>query len=206
MKSLMNKICCVFLLILVGGCASYNPHQIKLLAVGKTGVVEAKSDKENSNVKILVSVLSKDEEKYYFDRNIFAAGYRTAQLTIINSSDECIIIKNEDVILQIANSEQIAKILHTSTGGRVAAYGVGGLVFFPLFVPAVVDGVKSSDANKKINADFNERCGEYCVIPAHSIQNHILFINKMNSNQSFDVLIRNYPQYQLLEKFHVSLL
>ena len=68
-------------------------------------------------------------------------------------------------------AEEVAKACHTSTAGRATAYGVAALVLWPFAIPAIVDGVKSHEANKELDKDFNEKNIEQMVINPHTTHN-----------------------------------
>jgi hypothetical protein len=66
-----------------------------------------------------------------------------------------------------------------------------GLLFLPItfFIPAVVDGVKSSQANSSLDKDFLAKGAKDMTIPPHSQLNTILFIAKENYQECFTVTL-----------------
>ena len=57
----------------------------------------------------------------------------------------------EGLSVPVCSPEEVADKCHTSTAGRATAYGVGALFLWPLAVPAIVDGVRSHEANVKLD-------------------------------------------------------
>jgi hypothetical protein len=123
------------------------------------------------------------EVQTYFDRNIYAKGYYTVQFTVENNSDYTLTLQNENISLPTASPDMIAALLHTSTGGRSAAYGAAGFILFaPLLIPAVVDGIKSSEANGLVDADIHDRAAAYRNIAPRQSREHIVFVNRHSFN------------------------
>jgi hypothetical protein len=99
------------------------------------------------------------------------------------------VLKNSHIEAVVANAEQVAQLVHTSTAGRATAWGLGALVFLPLAIPAVVDGVKSSEANQILDADFSAKCAQECPIPPRAIKNHVIFIHNHSFQSSFELTL-----------------
>jgi len=55
-------------------------------------------------------------------------------------------------------------------------YGVAALFLWPLAIPAVVDGVKSSKANTRMDTDFVAKGLQDTVIPPYNTINGIIFV------------------------------
>ena len=76
-----------------------------------------------------------------------------------------------------ASPEEVARTVHTSTLGRILGYGIPGLVIvWPLIIPAVVDGIKSSEANEALDMDFYTKTASDRMIAPHSNFNRLVFV------------------------------
>ncbi len=171
-----------FVLISFYGCASYKPTPLPNLQP------EFATYSENiENVTLAAKALSKEESKKYFDRDIIGKGYQPVLMTIINDSNRHILFSPEGVSLPVISSQEVAEKVHTSTAGRATAYGVGALFLWPLVIPAIVDGVKSSQANTQLDRDFSEKNIEQMVINPYSTHNGVIFFSNKEYQESFTV-------------------
>lgn len=91
----------------------------------------------------------------------------------------------------VSSSDEVAAKVHTSTGGRIAAWGIGGLIFFPLLVPAVVDGFGSAKANNALDADYEAKALKEQTIQPHSSFNGVVFIPKQYADQKIQMFLVN---------------
>jgi hypothetical protein len=123
----------------------------------------------------------------YLDRNVIAKGYQPIQLTFQNNTDKRYVFATEGVSLPCVDPEFVAKTVHTNTAGRVTGYAVGGLFFTPLFIPAVVDGIRSSDANKALDEDFYSKVKQHFVIQPNAYNKTLIFVPKSQMAPVFDV-------------------
>ena len=171
-----------FVLISFYGCASYKPTPLPNLQP------EFATYSENiENITLAAKALSKEESKKYFDRDIIGKGYQPVLMTIINDSNRHILFSPEGVSLPVISPQEVAEKSHTSTAGRVTAYGVGALFLWPLVIPAIVDGVKSSQANTQLDRDFSEKNIEQMVINPYSTHTGVIFLSNKEYQESFTV-------------------
>ncbi|MEM8727413.1 MAG: hypothetical protein AAGE99_01675 [Chlamydiota bacterium] len=167
---------------LLTGCASYRVSPLSALDPNCV-----KSYPEIQGMEIGCKAYSIDDCFAYLDRNVIAKGYQPIQLTFKNDSDKRYLFSTENINLPCTDPEQVAHAVHTSTVGRVAAYGVGGLLAWPLFIPAVVDGIRSSNANTALDADFDQKGRTSFPIFPHSFQKTLIFIPKTHYSPVFDI-------------------
>lgn len=173
-------------LILLTGCASYNASTLSMLPVES-------SIPSTQNSHVLVSWKAFDHAacKTYLGRDVISEGYIPVQLTIRNNSSDPMYLSPSNFSSPVASSSEVANKVHTSTGGRVAAWGIGGLIFFPLLIPAVVDGFGSSKANTALDADYQAKALKEQVIQAHSNFNGVVFIPKSYQDQKIQMYLVN---------------
>lgn len=173
-------------LILLAGCASYEASTLSLLSSDA-----AISSPKNDNVLISWKAFDKQDCEKYLDRNVIAEGYIPVQLTIRNNSTDPMYLNPSNFNVPLSSPNEVADKVHTSTGGRVAAWGVGGLVFFPLFIPAVVDGFKSANANTALDADYTAKALKEQTIQPHSVFNGVVFIPKEHASETIEMFLVN---------------
>lgn len=126
----------------------------------------------------------------YLGRNILATGYQPVQIIIKNTSDKNIIFSPNQISLPCEKIEQITGKVHSSTVGRTVGYGAASLFVSRLFViPAIVDGVKSSNANKTLDADyFNKTAREQTLTP-NSKLNGLIFVPSDSYAHDFSITL-----------------
>jgi len=67
--------------------------------------------------------------------------------------------------------------VHTSTIKRTGRYGLPGLFFWPLLVPAIVDGLGSEKANEKLDADFVQKSLHVQIVRPYSLVNGLILVS-----------------------------
>ena len=180
------------------GCASYKPAPLTSLQPEFAPYSET-----IENVTLACKPLSREECKRFFDRDIIDKGYQPVQMTIVNDSSRYILFSTQGISLPVCSPQEVAEKCHTSTAGRASAYGVAGIFIWPLLVPAVVDGVGSSQANTKLDRDFNEKNMEQMVINPYATHNGIVFFSKSEYQDSFFVRLVDKETTQKFE-YHVK--
>ena len=172
--------------ILLTGCASYEAASLSMLSSEN-----AIFSKQEPNVLVSWKAYDKEDCEKYLDRNVLSKGFIPLQLTIRNNTGDPMHLSPNNFSIPISSPGEVANKVHTSTGGRVAAWGVGGLVFFPLLVPAIVDGFKSAEANEALDADYMAKAMKEQAIEPHSTFNGVVFIPKEYENQRIELHLVN---------------
>jgi len=157
--------------IFLSGCASYNASSLNTLTSEAVF-----SSVEKQDLIVVAKTFDPSDCKRYLDRNVIAEGYQPVQLYIENNSDKDYIFSLNRISLPFVRSEEVAKKVHTSTVGRAVGYGVGALFLWPFAIPAIVDGIKSSEANQALDNDFSTKAASDQVISSHSYFNKLLFV------------------------------
>ncbi len=170
-----------FSVVLLSGCASYNAAPLNSLS---SQMIQSSSSAEKNDIVIAAKAFSKGDCKRYLDRDVIAKGYQPIQLYIQNNSDKNYSFSLSRISLSCARPEEVAEKVHTSTAGRAAGYGAAAFFTCGLFaIPAVVDGVKSSQANEALDNDFSSKTAMDQTIQPHSHFNKIIFV-PVNEYQS----------------------
>jgi hypothetical protein len=172
-------------LIFLSGCASYHAASLNTLA---SDVVNSTS-RGQGDIVVVAKAFNKGDCKRYLDRDVIAEGYQPIQLYIENNGDKNYIFSLSRVSLPCAGPEEVAEKVHTSTVGRATGYGVGALFLWPLAIPAIVDGVKSSQANDALDIDFSSKTARDQIIQPHSYFNKLLFVPTNEYQPSFKLTL-----------------
>jgi len=169
---------CVSLLGLAG-CASYQARPLKSL------INQSSSESKEQSVSFVSHTFTKSDCKRYLDRDVIAKGYQPIQLTITNNSNRHLRLAMDSFSMPIVFPEEVAEKVHTSTIKRATSYGIGALFIPILVIPAVVDGVGSSQANQKLDIDFDQKSMRDTVINPHSTINGLIFTPVEGFNPAF---------------------
>ena len=130
----------------------------------------------NEGISVVSKTFTRSDCDRFLDRDVLAEGYQPIQVYIQNDSDKNYVFSLNRITLPIARPEEVAEKVHTSTAGRAAGYGAGALILWPLAIPAIVDGVKSANANEALDNDFAAKAARDQVIFPHSRFNAIIFV------------------------------
>jgi len=174
----------LYLLLLVttfgSGCANYKATTLPILQPEFAPYSE-----DHNNVTVTCKAFSAYECKRYLGRDVLAKGYQPVQICIQNETKAYLLVSPQSLNVPLAPPEDVARYVHTSTVGRALIYGVPGLIIWPLLVPAVADGVGSSQANQKLDADYSSKGVTETVIQPYTTLNRIVFVPKSEFNGAF---------------------
>ena len=184
----MRQVVCQTFAVLLGAlivsCASYRPDSLARLDAGFAPYAE-----EIDQVTVAAKKLTTAESKKYLDRDVIVKGYQPVQLSIDNRSAVTILFSPDRVSVPCAKPEDVARRVHTSTVGRVFAWGVPGLILWPFLIPAIIDGIGSSNANKDLDTDFAAKSLGQMAIEPKSFHEGLLFIPTEAFVSSFRVTL-----------------
>jgi hypothetical protein len=134
------------------------------------------STPQTEGISIVSQTFTRGDCKRFFDRDVIAKGYQPVQISIQNDTKNSYLFALNRISLPIARAEEVAEKVHTSTVGRATGYGVGALFLWPLAIPAIVDGIKSANANEALDRDFLAKTARDQVIFPHSRLNAVIFV------------------------------
>ncbi|QVL57226.1 MAG: hypothetical protein KFB93_07540 [Simkaniaceae bacterium] len=178
----INLLLIISTIALFTGCASYQANSLSALDPECV-----RSYSEVNGMEIGCKAYTVEDCYTYLDRNVIAKGYQPVQLTFQNKTSKRYVFSTRDISLPCASPEEVARTVHTSTAGRVTGYSVGGLFIWPLFIPAVVDGIKSSNANTSLDKDFDEKAKDHFVLAPNSFSKTLIFVPKAHFSPVFDI-------------------
>ena len=185
MKKNLPLISIVLSVLLCSSCASYRASTLSLLPAETL----LQSQTLDVGLSVVAKAFNKKDCKRYLDRDVLAEGYQPIQLYIKNNSNKPYLFTINRINLPLADAEDVAEKVYTSTAGRVAGYGAGALLIWPLIIPAIIDGVKSYQANKSLNKDFLSKAAEDKTIEAYSQMNSIVFVPIKNYAKTFSITL-----------------
>ncbi len=181
-----NKKYLLGALVLLTGCANYSASTLATLPV-ETAIQSSKSP------QVLVSwkTFDKIDCKRYLGRDVISEGYMPLQLTIRNNTSDPLYFSPENFNVPLASVNEVASKAHTSTAGRVVGWSVGALFIFPLVIPAIYDGIKSSEANDSLDADYEAKAMREHTIQPQSVFNGVVFVPQKYFYQNIEMFLVN---------------
>ncbi len=182
---LIKLISLLLLTSFLASCASYRSLPLESMSSRTYDVSQAL---DSSQLVVVAKKLSVAESKKYLDRDVIKKGYSPVQLYIDNPTNHSYLFSLSRISLPVAKPEAVASLVHTSTVGRVVGYGTAAFLvpflFLPFGVCAIVDGIKSSDANKELDRDFQEKSAKNEIVQRYDSFNRILFIRSSDYTSS----------------------
>lgn len=173
-------------LVLLTGCASYSASTLATLPADT--VLESP---KASDVLVSWKKFDRIDCKRYLGRDVIAEGYMPIQITIRNNSQDSLYFSPQNFNIPLAAANEVASKAHTNTAGRVIGWGIGSLFLFPLVIPAVYDGLKSSAANDSLDADYEAKALREHTIHPHSVFNGVVFVPHKYSYQTIEMFLVN---------------
>lgn len=159
-------------MLLFSGCASYKASPLNTLSPDRVYSLET----ESKDIFVSAKAFSKADCKKYLDRDVIKRGYQPIQIYIQNNSEKNYLFSLNRVSVSCARSEEVAEKVHTSTVGRSSGYGAAALIVWPMAIPAVIDGVKSANANEALDNDFSAKTARDQIIFNRSHFNKLIFV------------------------------
>jgi len=184
MNKKLQYITALLIAILTTGCASYKAHTLSPLSPYSANYSEQKN-----GIVVSSKAFTVRDCKKYLDRDVIAKGYQPIHITIENETNRYLQFSKNNISLPAADPSYVADLVHTSTVGRSTAYGVGALFFWPLAIPAIVDGVKSSNANEQLDNDFvSKATGDQSIAPFSRV-NGLIFVPVESFQEFFTITV-----------------
>ncbi len=174
------------LTLVLTGCANYKADQLTMLSE-ETAVKSV----PNKEVSVSWKTFDKTDCKTYLGRNVISEGYVPVQLTVRNNSSDPMYLNPNNFSVTVAPYAEVANKVHTSTAGRVIAWGIPGLIISPFLIPAIYDGIKSSAANKYLDADYQEKAIKERTIQSYETFNGLIFIPNRDAQKELYLQLVN---------------
>jgi hypothetical protein len=134
------------------------------------------------------------ESKEYLKKNLLQLGYRPVQVTIQNNTETPYLLSQEGMEISSAKGSEIAGAITRCSIPRSIAFKVGGFFFWPLMIPATLDGVYTFKNHVSMKRDFHAKSikeeGE--LIPPYSTVNRIVFLPWDQVPEEFTLYLENY--------------
>ena len=129
-------------------------------------------------VAISAKVLSKEESKLYFKRDLLTRGIIPIQIIIDNPTPKTFTLPASAVNLPMVTANRVAFSVTKSSIPRSIAYKVAGFFFWPVMIPGTIDSIKTVKTHVQLRKKITARSMKEERIPAYASLNRILFIKE----------------------------
>lgn len=171
------------ILLALTGCAKYRPLPLKRVKMHHSLY------SSNEHIAFAYHIFTLEDCFTYLDRNVLYKGYQPINITFVNNSNKFLHLSKANFSFPCVTSLEVAQKVHTSTVKRVVGYGVAGLFIWPFLIPAIVDGIGSSDANQKLDFDFKYKALHTQTVPPYTTVNGLIFVSVENFNPDFSLTV-----------------
>jgi hypothetical protein len=166
----------------LSGCARYKAQPLNKLATQIPS-------KNKQSILLTSRVFSKSDCKKFLGRNVIRKGYQPIHITITNNTNRYLNISKSNISLPCVSVMNVTKKVHTSTAGRAVGYGIASLIIWPMAIPAIVDGIGSSQANQKLDQDFlNKELCDQVICPFNTITG-LIFVPVEKFDSKFSITL-----------------
>lgn len=165
------------------GCARYRAKPLHRL---ESGIFH--NDKK-SFIALSHRAFDAYDCKTYLDRDVISAGYQPIQICLINNSQRRFRISKDSFSFPCVHHEIVAQAVHTSTASRATGYGIAALFIWPFLIPAIIDGIGSSEANTALDADFEQKALHNQIVGPFSAVNGLVFASMRGISEDFSLTV-----------------
>lgn len=130
---------------------------------------------EQLRVSFDYKVLSSLDCRRHFKRDLIAKGYQPIYIKITNDTDRTYAFSMNDVSIPLISGNEVARKIKRSVVSRAVGYGFAFLILWPFAIPAIIDTINASDANKQMKADVAFKELRDQTITPHSTISGLLF-------------------------------
>ncbi|MFA5336320.1 MAG: hypothetical protein WC324_05305 [Candidatus Omnitrophota bacterium] len=184
---------CLVVSLFLEGCASYRGGLLP-----SKDVMNYEKKQVQKEVYVVADFLDTKETKQIFQFDLQSRGIQPVFIIMDNRSLVTYDFKKSDLNKQVMSSQEVADKCKFNTAGRATAYGVAGIFIWPFLIPAVVDGVGSSEANRKIEDDYAFKELQDGRLTPNALMNGIVFVPKMKEGEDFTIRLKDMETFEIL--------
>lgn len=205
MKLKKIAILCIVLLAFLPACIRKASHLKRFPQIEKNNCCFNQTE----DLSLFIKALNSIESKSHFGIDFLNKGYVPIQIKVENSGAKTYIIRNSYLNLPMAESKEIAKLLHWDTSLFVCLAGAPALLFWwPATIWVAQGGYDMYRENKKINKLIKRCCleieNEEVAIRPYDTLNRFVFVNTVDFIPWFDFKVYNEDDKKLMN-FNIDL-
>jgi hypothetical protein len=173
-------------LVLLNGCKT--PYKAKKLAPVKAHATLT-HEQEEPHIIFSYEIFDKQDCFDYLGRDVLARGYQPLHITLVNNTLNPFEFSTTKFSFPVIDFEDVADAVHTDTIRKVLGYGIPALIIWPLWIPAVVEGIRSANANMKLDRDYARKTlRDQIVMPSQKIDG-IVFVPVDQFDEKFTCVV-----------------
>lgn len=200
---IISLIVIVPFLSLTSGCASYRFGRLP-----SPYIIDHPEAMTQKDVSIAVKFMNASEAQSIFDCEMYKRNISPVYIVIENKSNNHYGFRKVDIDSSYISGEDAAKKCARSTMGRVASYGVLGLVviLWIVFIPmAIAEMINCPRINSQMRADYtSNEIADATIGPGRSLSG-IMYVAPFKSGTAFTIpLINKDTNERLLFQFQYN--
>lgn len=206
MKLLYRAVCCLLIipvLSLTSGCASYRFGRLP-----SPYIIDQPTSMTQKDVSVAVKFMNASEALTTFDCEMNKRNISPVFIIIENKSSNTYGFRKADVDSSYISGEDAAKKCARSTMGRVATYGVLGLIviLWIVFIPmAIAEMISCPRINSQMRSDYtSNEIADATIGPGRSLSG-VMYVAPFKSGTPFTIpLINRDTNERLLFQFQYN--
>lgn len=183
----------IVLTVMSGGCATYKTYSLPT-----SDIYNLSNRQEKGGVIVGIKFFEPRELKAIFGTNTLKKGIEPVYIIIDNKSSNTYIFSRRRINRTIIPVDIVVQRCGFHTLARASRWGIPGAVLWPLLVPAVIDGISSSETNKKMASDYEYKEIKDGRIFPGTVLNGCVFIDTIKSGEEFNIRIQDIEDNEIL--------
>lgn len=180
----------VLLFSLVFGMSSMTTYARYKSAPLQKPYIAADTSKQGSVVWDYKVFTSKDCKRYLNNSSLIRKGFQPIQITILNNSNQSVKFSLDGLNMPIISADLVASSLHRNSVARGLGFGIPGLLFYwPLIIPAFVQGLGADEFNSAMDYDFLRKSLTDQVVAPYMTVSGIVFVPTQEFKQNLQVTL-----------------
>ena len=141
------------------------------------------------NIKAHCTSFTKEECEGYLGRDAISAGYKALKINIENHTENYLQFSSQGISLKTVPANVVAKKVYRNTSGRIAGWGIGGLIMPLVWIPGIVHSASAYKNNKKTSENFALKALADRVIAPNSNIEGVIFTKINDYKDTFDIVL-----------------
>jgi hypothetical protein len=122
-------------------------------------------------------IFNQNDCKRYLGRDkVLSRGYQPIQIAFTNNSNKHLMLSLSNFSVPCIPADIVAENLYFNTVNRVVGWSLGALFFWPLIIPAIIEGVESPKANNNLEKDYYSKALTNQIVKPYSSVEGLIFV------------------------------
>ncbi len=186
---IMSCLLIIPVLVFTSGCASY-----KFGRLPSPYIIDHPNSITQKDVSVAVKIFSSSEALSIFDCEMGKRKINPVYIVVDNKSPVAYSFRKADIDTSYLSSEEVAKKCARSTMGRVATYGILGMVviLWVVFIPmAIGEMINCPRINAQMRSDYlGNEIADTTIGPGRSVSG-VMFVAPFRSGELFTIPLVN---------------